>query len=103
MLATLAVLGIGGVLAFLIYAWLTGNNPSVFLGSVTSVVGSGSTYVFAYYTRFLDVIRACISGGLGAAGYAFVLVWFVAIPGLWFMQGMRGWSQNKPFLQSMIQ
>ena len=103
MIAELLVIGIGLVLGFFGYSWFTGRNPGKIMGIVTSLTTSGTAYATSVWTGFIVVLKAAIAGGWGLAGYAFVLIWFVAIPLLWFVQGLRGWYHDRPFLASMIQ
>ncbi len=103
MIAEFMVIVVGLVLGYFGYSWFTGSNPSKIWGLITSLTSSGTVYATSLWTGFIVVLKSAISGGFGIWGYAFVWIWFGAIPLLWFVQGLRGWYHNKPFLASMIQ
>jgi len=103
MIAEFLIVVIGGILGYFGYSWFTGSNPSKIWGMVTSLTSSGTVYATSFATGFIIVMRTALSGGYGMLGYAFVAIWFAAIPLLWFVQGLRGWYHDKPFLANMIQ
>ncbi len=103
MIAEFLVAIIGLILGYFGYSWFTKSNPSKLWGTIISLSTSGTTYATSFLTGFIVVVRSAVSGGFGMVGYAFIAIWFIAIPLLWFTQGLRGWYHDKPFLANMIQ
>ncbi len=103
MIAELMIVVIGAILGLFGYSWFSRANPSKIWGSVTSLGASGTVYATSFLTGFIVVVRSAVSGGYGMVGYAFVVIWFGAIPMLWIVQGLRGWYHDRPFLASMIE